>query len=404
MSNERGVLAACIADRTAFDRIADHVQDGDLTEQAALVLRAVREYYDRDAAATRVDPEILSREIARGIANPKHQQVFTSMVTDIAGMDVSPSNVVHDFISIRRDAVGARLSVALATGADDEVVRKLIVEYENWCDAETLADEEEMVVKGASVRELVADHFTDAGLIRMLPSSLNERLDGGMRRGHHVVVFARPEVGKTLFVINLMSGFLRDGHTVLYVGNEDPLPDIVMRVITRLTGMSSDEVRADPDKADELARQVGYDNLILASLCPGTPREIEALVLEYKPDIVVVDQLRNLHVHEDNRVIQLEKSATALRNLGKRHNLLVVSVTQAGDSASGKGVLDMGDVDFSNTGIPAQADLMVGLGMSQQDEAAGRRVISLSKNKRTGRHDFFPVHLDQRFNRIRSMG
>lgn len=404
MSNERAVLAACISSRDAYDSIGDHVKDGDFTEQAALVLRAIREYYDRDATAARVDPEILSREISRGMANPKHQKVFESMVTDIAGMEVSPANVVHDFISMRRDSVGSRLSVALATGEDDEIVRKLIGEYESWCDAETLAEDEEMIVKGANVRELVANHFTDAGLIRMLPSSLNERLDGGMRPGHHVVVFARPEVGKTMFVINLMSGFLRDGHTVLYVGNEDPLPDIVMRIITRLTGMNSAEVREDPDKADELARQVGYDNLILASLCPGTPREIESLVLEYKPKIVIVDQLRNIHVHEENRVIQLEKSATAMRNLGKRHSLLMVSVTQAGDSASGKGILDMGDVDFSNTGIPAQADLMVGIGMSQQDEQAGRRVISLSKNKRTGRHDFFPVHVDPNYNRIRSMG
>ena len=404
MSNERAVLAACVASRPAFDSIADHVSEGDFTEQANLVLRAIREYYARDPAATKVDAEILSREISRGVANPKHQKVFDMMVTDIAGMEVSPGNVVHDFIAMRRDATGAKLSVALATGTDDAVIRKLIAEYEGWAEAETLADDEEMVVKGTNVRELVANHFTDKNLIRMLPSSLNDRLEGGMRRGHHVVVFARPEVGKTMFVINLMSGFLRDGHTVLYVGNEDPLPDIVMRVIARMTNMPSEEIRADPDKADELARQAGYDNLILASLCPGTPREIEGLVLEYKPDVVVVDQLRNLHVHEESRVIQLEKSATAMRNLGKRYDVLVVSVTQAGDSASGKGVLDMGDVDFSNTGIPAQADLMIGIGMSQQDELAGRRVISLPKNKRTGVHGFFPVHVDPKLNRIRSMG
>jgi KaiC/GvpD/RAD55 family RecA-like ATPase len=404
MSNEQAVLAACIADRGAYDKIGDHVQEGDFTEQAAMVLRAVREYYERDGAAVSVDPEMLTREIVRGVANPKHQRVFESLISNIVSLKVSPGNVVHDFIAVRRDAVGAKLSVALASCDDDEVIRKLMDEYEGWCSAEKLADDEEMVVRGASVRELVTSHFTDEGLIRMLPSSLNDRLDGGLRRGHHVVVFARPEVGKTMFVINLMSGFLRDGHTVLYVGNEDPLPDIVMRVISRLTGMVSAEIRASPDKADELARSAGYDNLILAALCPGTPKEIEGLVLEYKPDVVVIDQLRNLHVREESRVIQLEKSATAMRNLGKRHSVLVVSVTQAGDSASGKSVLDMGDVDFSNTGIPAQADLMIGIGMSQQDELSGRRVLSLAKNKRTGRHDYFPVHVEPTINKIRSMG
>lgn len=404
MSNERGILSACIADREAFDRIGDHVQSGDLSEQGSLVFQAIREYYDRDGTASSVDPEILSRDISRGVPNPKHQKVFEAMVHELSALKVSPGNVVHDFIAMRRDAVGQKLSVALISGDDDAVVRQLIAEYEEWCKAEDLADDEEAVIRGASVRELVESHFTQEGLIRMLPSSLNERLDGGLRRGHHALIFARPEVGKTMFVINMMSGFLRDGHTVLYIGNEDPLPDVVMRVITRLTGKTSDAVRADPDAADAEAREVGYNNLVLAALCPGTPREIEALVTEYKPDIVVVDQLRNLHVAEDNRVIQLEKAATAMRNLGKRHKVLVVSVTQAGDSASGKAVLDMGDVDFSNTGIPAQTDLMVGIGMTQQDEVAGRRVLSLSKNKRTGRHDFFPVHVDTTINRIRSMG
>lgn len=404
MNNERAVLAACLADRKAFDAVGDHIREGDLTEQGKVVLDAIAEYYGRDTTAGRVDHEILVRDIHRGLPNPKHQRVFTSLVEGLAGMEVSPANVVHDFICMRRDSVGNQLSVALASGADATEVRTLIAEYEKWSEAEELASEEEIVVRGASVRELVASHFDRSNLVRVLPSSLNERLDGGVRPGHHLLVFARPETGKTLFVINMISGFLRDGRTVLYVGNEDPLPDIVMRVITRLTGMTVGEIENDPDEADRRAREVGYDNLILASLCPGTPREIEELVVEHKPQIVVVDQLRNLHVSEDNRVIQLEKAATAMRNLGKKHGLVVVSVTQAGDSASGKAVLEMGDVDFSNTGIPAQMDLMIGIGMTQQDEAAGRRVISLSKNKRTGRHDYFPVHVDPQFNRVRSMG
>ena len=404
MNNERTVLAACLRSREAFDKIYDHIGDSDFTEQGKLVVNAMRDYYARDKDATRIDAELLGREISRGIANPKHRRVFEGMVSDIAALEVSPANVVHDLIAIKRETAGARLSVALATGEDINTVRKLVAEFEKWCDAESLAEQTEEIAQGLAVAELVASHFSEAGLIRLLPSGLNDRLDGGLRKGHHVVVFARPEMGKTLFVVNMMAGFLRDGHKVLYVGNEDPLPDIIMRVICRITGMTSEQVRADPDTADARAREVGYDNLVLASLAPGTPREIEGLVLDYGPDVLVVDQMRNLHVHEESRVTQLEKSATAMRNLGKRHNVLVVSVTQAGDSASGKGVLDMGDVDFSNTGIPAQADVMVGIGATQQDEAAGRRIISLPKNKRSGRHDYFPVLIDAQTSRIRSLG
>ena len=100
---------------------------------------------------------------------------------------------------------------------------------------------------------------------------------------------------------------------------------------------------------------------------------------------------------------KLEKAATAARNLGKSNNVLVVSITQAGDSASGKGPLEMGDVDSSNTGIPAQVDVMVGLGATHDDEQGFRRIVSLPKNKRSGRHEFFPVRIEPQLSNIRSL-
>jgi hypothetical protein len=83
-----------------------------------------------------------------------------------------------------------------------------------------------------------------------------------------------------------------------------------------------------------------------------------------------------------------------MRNIAKRRRVVVISVTQAGDSAANKSILDMGDVDFSNTGIPATADLMIGLGASFDDVKAGRMVLSLCKNKIGGRHAVIPVMVD----------
>ena len=218
-----------------------------------------------------------------------------------------------------------------------------------------------------------------------------------------MLVFARPEMGKTMLLINMIAGFLAQELIVLYVGNEDPISDIIMRVVSRLTGMTKYEVMEDADTADYIAREKGYDNLILAGLSPGTPREIQALIDEFSPDVLIIDQLRNLNVNEEHFVQKLEKAATAVRNLGKLNNILVISSTQAGDSASGKGPLEMGDVDSSNTGIPAQCDIMVGLGANPDDEQAGRRIISLPKNKRSGNHSFFPVGVDTGLSKVRSL-
>ena len=401
--SERNLLSAVMADRTAYETIADHLKEGDLSEQGSIIITHVGEYYDRDEAAQSVDAELLAGNVGRSLSNAKHREMFDKLIATVGGVECSPANIIHDFIEVKREAAGARLATALAAGKSAGDVRPLLDEYSKW-ESSTALDESEKteVYKGESVLDLVGNTYSD-GLIEVWPKTLNDRLDGGLLRGHHMLIFARPEMGKTMMLVNMIAGFLHQELTVLYIGNEDPISDIVMRTVSRLTGMTKYEILDDPDTADQVARTKNYDNLILAGLAPGTPRQIQSLITEYKPDVVMIDQLRNLNVNEEHFVQKLEKAATAARNLGKANNVLMVSVTQAGDSATGKGPLDMGDVDSSNTGIPAQVDVMVGVGATHDDEASNRRVLSLPKNKRSGNHEFFPVAIDPQLSKIRSL-
>jgi predicted ATP-dependent serine protease len=248
--------------------------------------------------------------------------------------------------------------------------------------------------QGLPVEELIAESFTEDGLIEVWPPTLNARLDGGVKPGHHLIVFARPEMGKTMAVIEMMAGFVSQGLTVLYVGNEDPISDVNMRIVNRLSLMNKFEVLNNPVEADTKAREAGYDLLIMASLTPGTPREITALIEEHQPDVLVLDQLKNLNMLNDNKVLALEEAAQQARQWAKRYSCVVVSVTQAGDSASGKAILDMGDVDWSNTGIPGACDLIIGLGAAERNLQRGELVISLPKNKISGKHEYFAVLAD----------
>lgn len=391
---ERKLLASCAKSRVAFDRVGDHIVDSDLTEQGQMILAHIRKYYERDAKADHVDLDLLLTAVCRELPNPKHHKAFKDILGLIAEENVSPENIAADYVAVKREKVGNQLASMLAAGRPPDEVSPLVERYQELLTDELVEKEEARVLVGASVAELVAARNRHGGLIRVFPRVLTERLDGGLLRGHHMVVFARPEVGKTTFLVNGIYGFLQQGLRVLYVGNEDPIEDIVLRVVSRLADMTKHEVIDSPEEADARARENGYDNLVLASLTPGTPKEIEALVIEHKPDVLLIDQLRNLMVGEDNFTRQLERAAQAVRAIGKKYNALVVSVTQAGDSASGKSILDMGDVDSSNTGIPAQADVMVGIGMSREDEMMNRRVLSLPKNKSGGNHDSFPVRVD----------
>jgi len=386
---EQHVLSSTMASRDAFMRVADHVERSDLSEQGWLIWEGISDYYDTDPLVSRVDAELLAEAVARRVPADKHKDMFRELVRNAAEFEASPENVVADLLETKRQRVGHELASALLAG---DSAGELFDQYDKLLSAEDFGNgEDEEQRRGLSVRELVQEGFDRSGLVQVLPESLNRRLDGGLRPGHHLVLFARPEMGKTMMTIEMMAGFLLQGLTVLYIGNEDPIDDVNMRVINRLSGMTKAEVMSEPDKADEVIRPKGYDNLILASLAPGTAREITSLIEAYEPHVLVLDQLRNINMHDDNRVLQLEKAATQARQWAKRYSCVVVSVTQAGDSASGKAILDLGDVDYSNTGIPSQADVMVGLGASDQNKMRGEVVISLPKNKVSGRHEHFAV-------------
>lgn len=402
MNHERSILSASIQSREAFNKIEGHVQEGDLTEQGKVIFHHIREYYDADPGATTVDGEILSRAVGRTLSNPKHRETFEGLIKALAETPSSPANVVKDFIGVKLEAIGSRIAAKLAAGESADSVTGLMDEYQDWVSTDQLEEEDDKVSIGISAEELT-NVYTDDSLIQVYPRALNERLDGGILRGHHVLVFARPEMGKTLFLVNSMFGFIRQGLKVLYVGNEDPLQDIKLRMLCRLNQWTKYDVLDQLELATTQAADLGADRVVWARLTPGTPREIEGLVVEHKPDVLLIDQLRNLNMREDNFVRQLEKAANAVRQIGKRHNCAVISVTQAGDSATGKAVLEMGDVDNSNTGIPGACDIMIGIGATSEDEAAGRRVLSLPKNKRSGKHEFFPVAVDPQISKIRSL-
>lgn len=395
--NESNVLSSAIKDRGAYERIETHVETEDLSEQGWVVWDAVQSYYRKDPDAKRCDPELLARSISRKLSSDKHRRVFNDLVLSLAERDTSVSNVVDDLLATKRAAVGQMLANSLLSG---QKPNGLLDKYRTLQEAEDLTSEEEETRVGFSVLDLVAERFGEDNLIAVSPSSLNRRLEGGLKPGHHVVLFARPEMGKTAMTIEMMAGFLAQDLKVLYIGNEDPIDDINMRVINRLAGMDKKEVLESPEKADLRARESGYERLFLASLAPGTPYEIERLIEAHKPHVLVIDQLRNLNMGEDNFVLSLEMAATKAREWAKRHQLVVVSVTQAGDSASGKATLDLGDVDYSNTGIPAQADVMIGLGANDKNKMRGEVVVSLPKNKVSGNHEWFTLVIHPHLSRL----
>lgn len=404
--NEKKLLAASAHSRKAWELLTAHVEEGDFTETGRRILGVLSDYYKRDPGAKAADREIFDGLVLQSITIEKHKETFKLALEKLWQVDVSPLNVASLVLSAKRDAVLARLSTASVAQESPETILPLMEEYSALCKADALEDGPKgpEIFRGLTLREIYGKDGKEE-LIQVLPVTLNTRLGGGLLRGNHLIVAARPEMGKTAFLVNMCFGFLKQKLKVVYFINEEGPRHIQPRMISRLVQKDAAECRKDIDATDAEAKAKGLDNFVVVDLQPGTLAEIEAIVEEEKPDVIILDQLRNIMVkREDNFTRQLEKVAIGVRQIGRRHNCVVISATQAGGSAEGKAVLDMGDIDSSNTGIPAQADVLLGIGADKDDQAANRRVISLIKNKRSGNHEFFPVRLIPQLNKYMGLG
>lgn len=405
---ELPLLAASLRSRQDFDLIKSYIdmRASTYSKRFQIVMKKVGEYYQRDPDAQHVDHTVLLAQIAESIRNDKHVQQFTELVAESLVSNGSEVNVKAVILLAKQQEVGDSLAQALAMDSTQSKVDDLLSELQGLrqlTSLDQLAEEGLEVFHDIDLEDLIIREFNPEQLIKVYPESLNDKLDGGVRKEHHIIAFGPVEIGKSLITINASCGFARQNKKGLYFINEDRPQDIIMRMVSNLSGLTKYQVLQNPHRAKALANEHGFQNIVVVSCAPGTPAQVEQYIDEYEPEWIVADQLRNFKVKAENRTNQLEMAATSFRTIGKKKSVLVWSVTQGADSCRNKLQMDTGDVDSSNVGIPAQADVLLGIGADETMLAENTRMLSLPKNKISGNHDFFPIRVNPQLSRARSV-
>lgn len=393
MTSPRTLIAASIKDRGAFDAVAGSQEPAAFTGDLQKIWRTLVEYYRRDPAVESCVLDNLRALVLEGVANPKGRKRLEEALGEIGTLDASPGNVRESLRVVARERIGTQLAVALSARKPREEVDALIGAWQETFATDESEDE-------LSYEDALRSRLDAKGRIEVRPLALNKSLGGGVLPGHNITMFARPEIGKSAMAITMGVGFARKGHKVLYFCNEDPAADLMVRAITVFTKQRREGIEYG-QLMDALKQGLG--NLRFVDIAPGSLAEIEGHVRKHRPAVIIVDQIRNVHAGKtENMTQRLDTVAQGIRALGKRYGMVTVSVTQAGDSGRGKSILDDGDIDNSNTGIPAAADVLIGIGASEAQLANGSRTLSLCKNKVTGKHDIINVTLDPVTSLVRS--
>lgn len=405
------LLAAAIKSRTSFEVFAPYFTVEDFTPISKFWYALVQEWYRADKTAPSIDRALLQELGHKRISNKKHEDSLLGFIRELPEPP-SPDNVVRVALELKRHNVAMELASAIGSH-DTTRQRKLLPLLAQLQDATELGYGTKRVEwRDAVGVDQLFDKVGTENRIPIAPMALNKRAGGGALPGHHIIIFGRPEAGKSLVSLNMAYGFIKQKKRVLYIGNEDQIDILKSRMVSRITRMPWAEAEANREKTARLYRaRGGEDYLIMSQLSHGTMEAIDRKIDEEEPDVVVLDQIRNITAANDDgkMTTRLEVVGREYRELIVERGLVGVSVTQANDRTDKNGQepsiwLGLGDIDSSRTGLPATGDLVVGVGVNSDLRGRNQRALNPAKNKLSSEpdaHEGFIVEVEPAISRVR---
>ena len=314
---------------------------------------------------------------------------FYSLIEEIKGLELPNENIANNIIrSLFKRRIANKIAV-LATeiyngkDADFSEIKKEL----EFSLGDIDKDEYEYVT--SDVGNLI-EKLKDNTKFKFNLSKLKEKVNG-VGEGNLVVVFARPESGKTAFWVNLVAGiggFASQGAKVCALINEEPAIRTQMRLISAHTGNTFDEIRANMDETKEKWAEV-EQNINILDTVDWSLDEVDEFVQKEKPDILVIDQLDKVNVKGNftRTDEKLRAVYTGAREIAKRNNCCVIAISQASADGHRKFNLSFDMMEGSKTGKAAEADVIIGVGFRDKvDTDQNVRGLYISKNKITGWH------------------
>lgn len=286
----------------------------------------------------------------------------------------------------------------LSTSSNDpSKVFELMKELEHDEDAEA----------GPSPEDIDLDNLLNAAVrdngLRWRLDCLNKSL-GSLRDGDFGFIFKRPETGGTAFLADNVSYMLdQTDRPIMWVNNEEQNNKVILRIYQAYFGVTLQQLLANTSKYKAAFNDKFKERLLFFGIDQSNRKDIEHLVRQYNPALVVYDQLDKVQGFESDRDdLKLGAIYEWARNLAKVGHA-GIGVTQADGTAENTKWLTMQHVANAKTSKQAEADWILGMGKIHAEGAEAIRYLSICKNKLIGdqdslshlRHGRFEVLLDQ---------
>lgn len=270
--------------------------------------------------------------------------------------------------------------VAVDVAEGRKPLEKVLDFYKNFDKVEEI---EETTFITDDLEELYNETVHTPGL-RWRLDILNRGL-GSLRKGDFGFVFARPETGKTTFLASEVSYFAEQTERpILWFNNEEQGNKVKVRLYQASLGFGLAQLYSDRKKSYNEYMKRTKGNIKLLDSASIHKRQVERIVKETKPALIVFDQIDKIKGFDNDREdLRLGAIYIWARELAKEY-CPVIGVCQADVSGEGKKWLTMDNVANAKTSKQAEADWILGIGTIHDPGYEFLRFLHLSKNKLSG--------------------
>ena len=252
-----------------------------------------------------------------------------------------------------------------------------------------------------SVEELIEYEINDAGLPWHLQELTN--IIGGLRKKTLGLIYAFVDSGKTSFAMAACANFaaqLADTEDLIcYCGNEEAAGRLRLRLVQSITNWTRAQIKANGKKAEQIAQEGGIHRVkIFDSITSG--QQIEYILREYKPHVMVVDQAPAVDVEAFSKqegVTRLETLFKWYRKISNTYDVGLIGVAQGTGDAEDTKYLKLSDIYGARVAIQGALDWACGIGRRVDNQIDDDlRYIHVPKNKLAdGDGGRFPVHFNK---------
>ena len=388
---DKKILSACKKHEN-FNKIIHLIKKENFPKDANSIVESILDYHEKYKSDMTQDDLLLMHSekfpaLPESTRNRIHEDIKSICTIDVN--DKLLIDLANSFWKrIKAKNIGEKaLEVYMGENEDLGV---LFREVEDLKENESNTEVSYRVVD-AGVEELVEQEFLECDFL--FPPRLRENVDG-VDMQTFGIIFARPEVGKTSFSCWLAAHYIEQGRNVVYWANEEKAERVKIRLIQSYMNKTKSELREDIDNAGDVYRNSIKSKLTVLDSVGTSIREIDDYACRNDVDIMFIDQLDKVRIEGEftRGDERLKELYTRAREVAKRNNIVVWSVSQASYEAQNRAEIDYSMLDNSRTGKAGEADIIVGIGIAEEENY---RTVKFSKNKVNGWHGSVVMYLDK---------